>query len=295
MLKQLGSFILILTLATFVHFQAQAEDELELGLESASTPAAPSATETNTNTMAPSSDPAPLVIDEREPLTSGQVTLEQPEDYTKHYKQRRGKNAALFSINTEKFYPSEFYSLYGDAGVGDIIQEERISLVGIELGYKRNFSFGSLAILGNYSQGSIDGSVSGTGRNLSFVKQGISANYAADVIFNEPYVVPYIQGGLHQFLVTESKEGDSQSASAGFALNYRFGVLFQIDWLEDSFDKSAKADRLRSSGLENTYIDVFMSQYLAASNAADSANPSAGGDPNLSSSGELGVGLKLEF
>lgn len=225
---------------------------------------------------------------------SGTVTLEKTEDYTQSYKLRRGKNGALFSVTTEKFYPSEYYSLFQDAGIGDIVGEDRADLIGVELGYKRNIDLGSIAILANYAQGGIDGSFSGASRNLSFVKQGVSVNFALDNLMQEPYVVPYVQAGIHQFLVTESGSAGDESASTGISLNYKFGLLFQLDWIENSIDKTAKVDRLRSSGLENTYIDVYMVQYMASSNAADPANPSEG-DPNLASSGEIGVGLKLEF
>lgn len=224
----------------------------------------------------------------------GQVLVEQPEDFTQSYKQRRGRHGALFSVGVEKFYPAQYYSQFLDAGIGDIIGDTRINLVSVELGYKYNFSLGSIAILGNYAQGGTNGHVSNAERNLSFVRQGLSANYAMDALFEEPYVVPYIQGGAHQFLVTESSTTGDKSGSAGLAFNYRLGVLFQLDWIDSALDPSGKADR-SSSSLENTYIDVYYAEYLASSNAMDPANPTANAEPNLASSGELGFGLKLEF
>lgn len=226
---------------------------------------------------------------------SGLVAVEKHEDYTKNYKNRRTTHGALFSVSTESFYPIDYRSLFNDAYIEDIINEDKINLVGIELGYKYNVGFASAAILGQFSQGSANGAVSGAPRSLKIVKQGISANVALDGFFTEPWVVPYGQIGMHQFSIEESKTTESQSGGTALSFNYRYGLLFQIDWIENHIDKSAKADQLRSSGLENTFIDIYFANYLASSGAVDPADQNSKGDPNLFSSGELGIGLKMEF
>ena len=107
--------------------------------------------------------------------------------------------------------------------------------------------------------------------------------------------MPYGQVGMHQFSVEESKTTDSASGGTALSFNYRYGLLFQIDWIENRIDNSAKGDQLRSSGLENTFIDVYFANYLASRGAVDPADASNDGDPNLFSSGEMGIGLKMEF
>lgn len=236
-----------------------------------------------------------LMIDANAQQGSGLVTLEKQEDYTKDYKSRRGTHGALLSVSTEAFYPIDYRSLYNDAYIEQIIGEDKINLVGIEIGYKYNFGPISAAILGQFSQGSVNGNVSGDPRTIKVAKQGFSANIALDGILNEPWVVPYAQVGMHQFSVEESKTTDSASGGTALSFNYRYGLLFQIDWIENRIDKSAKGDQLRSSGLENTFIDVYFANYLASRGAVDPADASNDGDPNLFSSGEMGIGLKMEF
>lgn len=235
-----------------------------------------------------------LVIEESN--TGGEVIVEKAEDYTQPYKLRRGTHGVLFSVGMEKYYPADYRSLFNDSHVEDIIKEDRFSLVGVELGYKYNFVLGSVALLGTYASGSADGSFGGSDRNLALTKYGLSGNFALDGFLNEPWIVPYIQGGAHQFLIAESGVGGDQSATASIAFNYKFGLMFQLDWLEHSMDKNAKVDALRSSGLENTFIDVFITEYLASGSAIDPTSAiGTEGDPNLRSSAELGVALKLEF
>lgn len=226
---------------------------------------------------------------------SGLVAVEKQEDFTKNYKERRGPHGALFSVSTESFYPTDYRSLFNDAYIEDIIKDDKINLVALEVGYKYNMSMISTALLGQYSQGSINGAVGADPRTIKIIKQGLSANLALDGILSEPWIVPYGQVGLHQFSIEESKSTESQSSGTGLALNYRYGLLFQLDWIENRIDKSAKGDQLRSSGLENTYIDIYFANYLASGNAIDPADAASVGDPNLFSSGEMGLGLKMEF
>lgn len=235
------------------------------------------------------------IMDTAGAAETGEVILETRPDISQSYKNRRGKHGVLFGVALEKFYPVDYRSVLEDAYIEDIIGSDKIDLVGIELGYKYNFSLGSLGFLLGYSQGSIEGAVSNVPRTLTVARTGLSANYAADAFFEEPWVVPYLQVGVHQFNVSESNDTQSASGSASMAFNYRFGLLFQLDWIENSFDKGAKADRLNSSGLENTFLEVYYAEHQASSNAIDPSNPSNEGEPNMYSSGEIGLGLKLEF
>lgn len=233
--------------------------------------------------------------DSSQPSKVGTVAVEKQEDFSSSYKKRRSLNGALFSIASEKFYPVDYRSLFNDAYIKNIIGENDINLIGIELGYKRNMGFLSASALGSFSEGSIDGAVTGAPRTLKISKQGISANVAVDGIFEEPYIVPYVQAGAHQFNISEAGATGSQSGTTSISFNYKYGILFQLDWIENRMDKTAKEDRLRSSGLENTYIDIYFAEYLASGNAIDPATLTTDGDPNMFSSGGLGIGLKMEF
>jgi hypothetical protein len=227
---------------------------------------------------------------------TGQVILEKTPDYSSAYLQRRGTHGALFSVIYEKFYPIDYRSQFDDGYIEDIIGEDRVDLIGLEIGYKYNFKLGSFAVLGNYASGAIDGQIGGNERNLAFTKYGVSANYAIDALFDEPWVVPYIQAGAQQFVVAESSIAGDLEATPNVSFNYKLGLLFQLDWFENFMDDTARVERLRSSALENTFLDVYATEYLASSNALDaSAQTGTEGDPNLRSSFELGIGLKLEF
>ena len=231
------------------------------------------------------------------------VRVDSEIDMAAPYKERRTTHGALFSINMEDFYPIDYRSLYNDAHIDEIVGEEKLKLFVMEIGYKYNVGFASAAALFTYGKGSLLGAApGGNERRLSVTKIGATVNLAIDGVFSEPWVVPYVQGGAHQFQVTEENtdagtgETSSLAATTAVSMNYRYGLLFQLDWIDKAIDKSSKADRLISSGMENVYLDVYFSEHLASGNAIDPGSDfGTEGDPNMLSSGELGVGLKLEF
>lgn len=240
-----------------------------------------------------------LVLDEREnsDLPPGEVAVERGEDYNLPYKKRRSHHGVLFSVGMEKLDPTEYISLLDDTPIKDMLGDSVVTLLGAELGYKYNFSLGSVYILGGFSAGKLSSDSTGTTRELDLQKLSLSAGYSADAMFDEPWIVPYGQVGIHQFSVSETKADTSDSATTQISLNYRFGLLFQLNWIEKSIDPSTHEEGLRSSGLENTFLDVYASWYEPSSDLFDPANAAgtASGDPDLRSEATLGVALKMEF
>lgn len=223
-------------------------------------------------------------------VETGSVLVEEPQDFSASYKNRRSKHGFVLAFHSESFYPLDYQSMFGDVYIEDIAGSEAIKLTGLELGYKYNISIGSVTGLYNYSQGSV-----GDTRTIALSRQALAANIALDGILEEPWVVPYFQLGIHQFSASEDNGTTSESAVTGISFNYRYGLQFQVDWLEALMDPSAKADRLRSSGLENTFVDVYYVDHLPSSAAQDATVLGSEGEPNLLSSGEMGIGLRLEF
>ncbi len=230
---------------------------------------------------------------------SGQVIVERPIDLSGPYKERRRVHGGLFSINYEKYYPVDYGSQFTNNGyVEDIIGSSPIDMVGVEAGYKHNFQFGSIAVLGGFSQGSsaVSGDIAASQGRLLVDRTVFSVSYAMDAIFEEPWVVPYAQGGIYNMTIREQKGELYESKSSGYALNYRLGLLFQLNWIEKSIDPSTQIDGLRSTGLQNTFIDVFYISHLASQDAADpSVVATTDSSINTRSDGQMGIGLKIEF
>ncbi len=233
------------------------------------------------------------VVDEQPQLGDGQVVLERPIDYTLSYSERRSRWGTWFSVNLEQFYPINYYSIINNSFYDEFFNQE-IPLVGGEFGVKYNFVLGSIAAIVGYSQGTATSEAIGSEITAAISK--FALNITLDNLFSQPYVAPYGQFGIHTIDWNEvGVSGGSpleESFTSEMNYHYKVGMLFQLNWIEDKLDPSSRQEALRSSGLENTYIDVFYTSY--AEPAEVSADQNTPGEGNLGSEA-FGVGLKIEF
>lgn len=237
--------------------------------------------------------------DYSDPAVGDEIIVESRQDLTEPYKLRRKDFGALFSLNYERYYPADHVSVIQNKSYEEISGGEPIPLFGAELGVKYNFALGSLSALLGYSSGSFSKEENNLdGVTVSITKADL--NFALDNLTSEPWVVPYVQGGIHQLDWEENSFTGSTNVFETLvtkpSFHYKVGVLFQLNWIENWIDPSTTAEGLRSSGLENTYLDIFYTGYssYAEPDPIVGALGSDDGEANLSSS-ELGMGLKLEF
>lgn len=229
------------------------------------------------------------------PLADGEILVETMRDLTKPYKERRGKYGLVFSVNNEKFNPIDYYSIAQDRYYDEFSDQEAINVLGFEIGGKYNFSLGSLSLLAGYGSGSY----SNENQNINGITVNISKaalNFALDNITSEPWIVPYGQIGVHQIDWSEESTVGASILSESFYSNpnyhYKVGAMFQLNWIEAWIDPESPTQALRSSGLENAFLDVFYTYYNQPNEIAEVAGEE--GEADLSS-GDIGFGLKLEF
>ncbi|AZZ38222.1 hypothetical protein CIK05_15920 [Bdellovibrio sp. qaytius] len=237
--------------------------------------------------------------DYSDPLRGDEITVESTQDLTTSYKERRKNFGAIFSVNYERYYPSEHVSVIQNKSYEEISDGQSMPVIGAELGVKYNFALGSLAGIFGYGMGHYANEAQNLdGATVKITK--LDLNFALDNLMSEPWIVPYVQGGIHQLEWEENSFTGSdnvvETLIAKPNLHYKLGVMFQLNWIENWIDPSTTQEGLRSSGLENTYLDVFYTGYSAYAepDPVVGALGSDDGEANLSSSG-LGLGLKLEF
>lgn len=237
--------------------------------------------------------------DYSDPLKGDEIVVESKQDLTESYRARRKDFGALFSLNYEQYYPEEHISVIQNKSYEEISGGEPIPLFGAEIGVKYNFSLGSLSALFGYSAGKF----ANEEQNLDGVTVSITKldlNFALDNLTSEPWVVPYVQGGINQIDWEENSYTGTENVFETLitkpSFHYKVGVLLQLNWIENWIDPNTTSEGLRSSGLENTYLDIFLAGYTAYAEPDPivGALGSDDGEANLSSSG-MGLGLKLEF
>lgn len=205
------------------------------------------------------------------------VEVVSPKNYFDSYKNRRSWHGFVFNIHLKNYEPKQFTSAIDGQSYADVFGSP-LQMTDFGLGYKLNFFMGSVNFGATYSVGR-----NSSGEYTLAIDQILySAQYSLDTITDEPYVVPYIKYAIQRSTVKESNTSTTKSSSTNNAPVISAGLLIQLN----SLDESTALNSRKAIGLENTFLDIFASQYSKSSLETD---------PDLSSSLALGAGLSFEF
>lgn len=203
------------------------------------------------------------------------------------YKVRRPKRGQQLSLTYSQYNPLNYQSDTTIAFQGNfagLYGAAETPLIEATYDYRFNVILGSLAAeigYGYYSNTANPNTVVGTAR-LNVQPIRLAVRYTADNLFYEPYVAPYISGGVYSMLYSENYGNVTFSGNTQPAPFYSAGVLFQLNWL----DPISAVTSYTESGLENTYVFAEIRQFMKSS---------ASKDPDFSNGPTLGFGISFEF
>lgn len=222
----------------------------------------------------------------------GKVEVVYPAERMAPYKERRSNWSTTFGFSVDNIIPDKFRSRINNSSYDELFGSTPISLYQFELGLKYNFGLGGIGLSVFGGQGGVENNNNINNRSelheLTLTKYGGSLSYIMDNLFSEPYVAPFIEGQYYRFGWDEHRSvykseslGDS-TGETDFTSALIVGILIQLNWLDQQSAISAQD----SSGLENAYLSLFVSQY----NTSESAE-----DPDFQTGTNYGGGIKLEF
>ncbi|MBX2995564.1 MAG: hypothetical protein KF681_12105 [Bdellovibrionaceae bacterium] len=195
------------------------------------------------------------------------------------YKERRSDWGYLFGMAYENYDPTGYQSDIDSTTYETLFGTNTVPMFGLQGGAKYNLDFASLTAELSYEMGSVSDSRSGDPTTLKLSKVGTHFGLWLDMLFTEPYVVPYAQMDVYQIDYEEKATNVSESGTSGILMGWTAGALVQLNWL----DPDASLRALSESGLDNAYVNIFMTQSQANSR------------PDLATAMTWGAGLKLEF
>nr|BFD69008.1 hypothetical protein HAGR004_40300 [Bdellovibrio sp. HAGR004] len=257
-----------------------AEEEAAVESEEATVEAAPIEEEAPAVVEAPQEETIPVEnMVEVPPQDLPLVELQIRQDNLAPYKERRETHGVYFGMDYEAINFKNLISTLDGMSYKDVFGEDTVNLVQAGIDYKFNFTLGSLSAGIFYGMGRVDAENS---RSLEISKYGAAFRFTADMIMNEPYVVPYVGVNVWQMGISEKSATDSFSATTQLGYNYSLGLLIQLDWI----DYETAKETTFNWGLENTFLDVYATQY---------AKTEAPDDPNTETDFTYGAGLRFEF
>jgi hypothetical protein len=215
----------------------------------------------------------------------GKVEIVYPVEKTASYRERRRNWSTIFAINVDQILPDKFRSQVNDDSYQDMFGDSTIDLIQAELGMKYNFPLGAIGAGLIVGTGQISDShgLQDVQDHLSLFKKGATLSFVMDNLFPEPYIAPYVEGQIYSFDWKEKRTtGESKSGSTEFGSAITIGMLIQLNWL----DKDSALQAQDSIGLENAYLDLFVTQYNTSEDEKD---------PNFQTGMNYGAGIRLEF
>ncbi len=207
------------------------------------------------------------------------------------YRDRRPRWGSTASIGFSNYEPTHYDPNFTSATYGQTYSQPTVPLLELQVTVKRNLSFGSVGgeiAIGQYQNGHSDPNV--THSTLSLTPWRIGAVYAFDNYSGEPYVVPYVSGGLYSMIYKEVLNDSANGGATGNSLNgssqvapyFNFGGMFTLDWI----DRRAARGAYKDSGIESSYLFLEGRTYVKSSNARDH---------DFSNPLSLGGGVRVEF
>lgn len=202
--------------------------------------------------------------------------------YLVPYRIRRTRWGVNFSVSYSTFEPTYYSPNFVEAGYSDVYSSPETPLLEFQMGVKYNFKLGSLvaeAGVGTFKEVS-DSDIVESELSLMPIRLGLT--YIMDTLFIEPYLAPYVTGGVYTISYTESLENTSNNGFTQAAPYFTAGIQFQLDWI----DKIAAREAYLDSGIENTFLFVEGRKFFASAAPAD---------PNFETDFHVNGGLRLEF
>lgn len=222
-------------------------------------------------------------IDEAEEPNDGKVDVHYSAEAVAPFSERKSDWSTIFSLGVDNFFPDKYRSRVGGQAYEELFGSTEMTMPTISLGTQYNTSIGSLGLSVNYGIGQVSDSLIGHQVKLTLKKSAIEAKFTLDALFDEPYVAPYF--GAQFFSIDYDEKSDIQGNDSGateLTSGLTVGVLVQLNPL----DPQSALDAQNNVGLDNTYLNIYLSQY-SASNAE--------GDPNFETSFNWGAGFLLDF
>ncbi len=197
------------------------------------------------------------------------------------YREDRSHWSTLLAVNSEMILFSQYRSQFDRSSYDSTFGDKTLNTAQAEIGFKYNFSLGSIGLSGLYGKGFLrDLTKGGDERELAIEKMAGGANYYMDTFFSEPYFVPYVGAQLYKFNWRERSVARGEKTGAtDFATMWTAGGLIQLNWL----DPDAASKSRSEWGLTNMFLDIYASQYISEE------------EPDFTSDVNYGAGLRLEF
>ena len=198
------------------------------------------------------------------------------------YKSRRPKWGKKYGLSWSNYKPENYQPDQTILTFNEVYISDDTPLIEFDFSFVRNLDFGAIGgiVSGGFYKNDSDEATVESSLDLKIFRVG--GIISLDMLFSEPYWVPYIEGGAYMMIYKESLGSIILDGTTQVAPYIAGGFLVQLDWIDRVNSRIAYED----SGIENTF--VFLEARKMLGSAAEQ-------DPDFETPVHLRAGLKLEF
>jgi hypothetical protein len=206
------------------------------------------------------------------------------------YRERRSTIGGFLGVLGGTYAPVNYQPDFVTRTFNDYYAGNKNPNVELFFGLKLNMFLGSLSLQaggGVFQARNTDNPSATSMLTVYPVHTGLL--WAIDNIFPEPYIVPYVMGGVYTAIYEETVAGLSVRGNTALAPFYSGGLMFQLDWL----DTETHLSGYEEFGLENTFLFIEARSFMSSSGGTTSSTVHS--SPNFSTPIQYNAGLRVEF
>jgi len=218
-----------------------------------------------------------------EPSDVVKITATTEDEVILPYKDRRFKWGFEFTLGDSTYEPINYQPAFTQHSYGEMYGQPWAGMPGGRIVVKRNMDFMSIGVEAGGGYQDNDRSrkeIASTDLQLTEVRVGAIAYL--DMLFSQPWVVPYCSGGAYTIIYKETLGGNGSGGRTQPAPYVNCGLNILLDWM----DRKAAFEAYKESRIKGSFVYVEARKYFKSANATDE---------DFSNQANLDFGLAVEF
>ncbi len=196
------------------------------------------------------------------------------------YRMRRKKWGQLWGVSYGTYVPED-YQDQTPISFSEFYPAPSLGLLSVEATFKRNYDYITLGLYTSVGYFKTESDVINFDSTLMIIPVKLGFVASLETLWQEPWVVPYVNGGIYSSFYQEETNGSTVDGTTLVSFYLTGGLMFQVDWLDDLTAREG----YQASGIENTFIFIE-GNYL--SDSVEEKDPAMNGI-------YASAGLKVEF
>jgi hypothetical protein len=181
------------------------------------------------------------------------------------YRERRESWGGYITFSAGNYAPLNYTPDNFVESFDEVYPTTNYSFYEFSYSIKKNFSLGSISLDLGLGMLTLESNKDYEGSKFEFTPMRVGLSLNLDSLMGEPYIVPFVGGGVYSAKYKETYDGAEVGGSTTAAMYFSVGTLIQLNWL----DKETSRDAYTDVGIENTFLVAEYRTLVASTSDED--------------------------